>query len=270
MAQTYCYLPNATELSPQVIASVSNGFAQLRSAGVKALWRFAYDHSMPGENYYTTDTVLGHIRQLETTMAKNTDALYALQAGFLGSWGEWHSSQTNLESNASSTSAIVEAELFSLLPADRKINVRVPVYKLSGVLRRGGATADRMAYGVLATTEQAKLNTAVARVGYDNDGFMSTMGDGGTFGSLYHSSEWERGEAKVAPFPAQNGAIRESRATPLYQVLVCDFGLATRQSMGHLWILSTAMQVGSRLGSQSTARCFGTKDINSTTPLGPW
>jgi hypothetical protein len=30
----------------------------------------------------------------------------------------------------------VEAELFTLLPPDRKLNVRVPVYKLGGALRR--------------------------------------------------------------------------------------------------------------------------------------
>ena len=49
-------------------------------------------------------------------------------------------------------SNIVEAELYSLLPADRKINVRVPVYKLSGVLRRPTgqpAPAAQRGYGGL-------------------------------------------------------------------------------------------------------------------------
>ena len=59
-----------------------------------------------------------------------------MQAGFIGSWGEYHSSIANIHANASAVSNIVEKELFTLLPADRKIQVRVPVYKLSGALRR--------------------------------------------------------------------------------------------------------------------------------------
>lgn len=45
------------------------------------------------------------------------------QAGFIGSWGEWHSSMQNLHANATATAAIVEAELIHLLPPDRKLNV---------------------------------------------------------------------------------------------------------------------------------------------------
>ena len=244
-------LPNATTLPPAAIDAMGKAFAKLRAAGVKALWRFAYDRAMPGEHYYTAETILGHIAQLRAPFSKQYDALYVLQAGFIGSWGEWHSSQTNLHANASAVSTIVEAELFQLLPPDRKMNVRVPVYKLAGVLRREaarGATvappppafcaaptpsrtvcpgafggindtqcqalgccffvhqtkpgpqcytktvapgpmlpspsrssvASPMGYGVL-DAQKAKENTAVARVGYDNDGFMSTTTDGGSW-----------------------------------------------------------------------------------------
>ena len=88
VAQTYCYLSNDTQLSPAALARMDNAFATLRKAGVKALWRFAYDQAMPGTHYYTEDTVLGHIKQLATPFAQHHDALYVLQAGFIGSWGE--------------------------------------------------------------------------------------------------------------------------------------------------------------------------------------
>lgn len=106
---------------------MASAFAKLRGAGIKALWRFAYDRDSPGREDYDANTILGHINQLAEVMHTNADALYVLQAGFLGSWGEWHSSLKNLSSNSSVTSAVVEAELFTLLPPDRKINVRVPV-----------------------------------------------------------------------------------------------------------------------------------------------
>jgi hypothetical protein len=136
VAQTYCYLSNDTQLAPAALRSMDAAFATLRRAGVKALWRFAYDRAMPGTHVYTEDTILGHIDQLAAPFAQHHDALYVLQAGFIGSWGEWHSSVTNLHANKTAVSNVVEAELFKLLPPDRKINVRVPVYKLSGVLRR--------------------------------------------------------------------------------------------------------------------------------------
>ena len=154
VAQTYCYLSNDTQLAPAALRSMNAAFATLRRAGVKALWRFAYDRAMPGTHVYTEDTILGHIDQLAAPFAQHHDALYVLQAGFIGSWGEWHSSMTNLHANKTAVSNIVEAELFSLLPADRKINVRVPVYKLSGVLRRPAGQpvlAAHRGYGGLGT-----------------------------------------------------------------------------------------------------------------------
>ena len=76
---------------------------------------------MPGTHAYTPDTILGHIDQLESVVADNLDALYVLQAGFIGSWGEWHSSKMNIHTNASAVSRIVEAELYTLLPAGKAI-----------------------------------------------------------------------------------------------------------------------------------------------------
>ena len=71
--------------------------------------------------------IAGHIEQLAPVVKANADQVYVLQAGFIGSWGEWHSSVTNLHANKTAVSNVVEAELFKLLPPDRKINVRVPV-----------------------------------------------------------------------------------------------------------------------------------------------
>eukprot|EP00040_Diaphanoeca_grandis_P035361 m.222177 g.222177 ORF g.222177 m.222177 type:complete len:689 (-) comp33365_c0_seq1:650-2716(-) len=296
VSQVYCYLPVNDTLTPQVFQSVQAAFDKLRSAGVKALWRFAYDRDMPGENDYTTETIVNHIAQLKDKFSTNIDAVYVLQAGFIGSWGEWHSSKRNIHLNATATSLIVEAELFELLPPDRKINVRVPVYKLGGVLRRaalpprpsspdsnstrchglspfpipiqecrgafGGINASQcealgccfnssvpgvafcrvpsfqlsfvvnrnqsspsspsssssssvpvgMDFGVLSG-DIAKGNTALARIGYDNDGFMSTLDDGGTFGNQFFNPSWA---SAGAPFPQLGTQLSSSRATPIF------------------------------------------------------
>ena len=123
VVQTYCYLgtPNQTvvpeHLSQDMLDRVDRAFSQLRSNSAKALFRFAYDHAMPGEHEYGPETILRHIDQLKQVVEPNIDALYVMQAGFIGSWGEWHSSKSNIHANATAVSRIVEAELFTLLPA---------------------------------------------------------------------------------------------------------------------------------------------------------
>ena len=292
VVQTYCYLVAENEaqvpaqLSAEVLSRVAEAFTRLRMGKAKALLRFAYDRAMPGTHKYSASTILGHIKQLAPLVALNDDALYVLQAGFIGSWGEWHSSISNIHANSTAVTEIVEAELFTLLAPDRKLNVRVPVYKLSGALRRkmsgpsrakklicdasmagpcpgprcpartackgafGGINAstchalgccfapcdgcaecfvgytfsrpvtaaepaaDRMAYGVAT---ESKSNTAVARVGFDNDGFMSTSTDGGTWGPQYTRSTWdENTDGDSAPFPHMGGHTKGSLAAPTF------------------------------------------------------
>ena len=260
------------QLSRGVLGKVAEAFSRLRMAGAKALFRFAYDRSMPGTHRYSAETIVGHIGQLQPVMALNEDGLFVLQAGFIGSWGEWHSEIAEIHANATAVTEIVEAELYTLLPPDRKLNVRVPVYKLSGALRRemggepsrqqlrcspsalgrvackgayGGinassclalgccfetcdgcpecyagytfsrpveaASADRMAFGVAT---ESKSNTAVARIGFDNDGFMSTSTDGGTWGAQYTRRAWgENTDGDSAPFPVMGGSEDGSLST---------------------------------------------------------
>ena len=71
------------------IDAMGKAFAKLRAAGAKALWRFAYDRAMPGEHYYTAETILGHIAQLRAPFSKQYDALYVLQAGFMRPCPTW-------------------------------------------------------------------------------------------------------------------------------------------------------------------------------------
>ena len=215
IAQAYCFLPTDPVLSPAFLSRVNTSFQTLRDHGIKALLRFLYDHKSPGEGNYTFDTIAGHIQQLAPIVQGNADQVYVLQAGFIGSWGEWHGSKNHLRDNATGVADMLRRELYTLLPLDRKVQVRVPEYKSQLVLRPylphppwqqeavprahahvtehqeypsalparlllAPAPDPRMAFG-LATS--ATPNTAVSRIGFDNDGFMSTSSDGGTWPS---------------------------------------------------------------------------------------
>ena len=72
-----------------------------------------------------------------------------------------------------------------------------------------------MAFGVAT---ESKSNTAVSRIGFDNDGFMSTGTDGGTWGSQFTRASWEQNtDGNSAPFPAMGGGLANgSLATPTF------------------------------------------------------
>jgi hypothetical protein len=205
VVQAYCYLDGESDLiPPALLETLDRGFDRLRASGVKALFRFAYDHCPvddKGEGNYTVERILKHVAQLGPTMQRNADAVYVLQAGFVGCWGEWHSSRAwmehrQLEGNSSDIARIVAAELEQLIPPDRKMMMRYPWDKCCGRDSNGGAlrSATSEALGLEWGTVDASTahsSKAFARIGFDDDGFMCcgpTNNDGGTWGtSLYGS-----------------------------------------------------------------------------------
>jgi hypothetical protein len=209
VVQAYCYLDGEHDtIPPTVFRTLERGFDRLRAAGVKALFRFAYDHCPvddQGEGNYTVERIVRHIEQLGPTMLRNADAVYVLQAGFVGCWGEWHSSRAwrehrQLEGNSSDIARIVGAELQHLIPPDRKMMLRYPWDKCcgrdssGGALRSANAASQGLEWGTVDAST-AHSSKAYARIGFDDDGFMCcgpASNDGGTWGtSLYGSPTYE-------------------------------------------------------------------------------
>ena len=248
VAQLYYYLPcegdpcNET-LPAEVIEGVATTLKALRSVGVKALWRFAYDQCDTGDgdtgtHNYTATTILAHIAQLKDIFLAHIDAVYVLQAGFVGCWGEWHGAKIMLNPfgpGRAGVQQMLQAELFDLLPPDRKIMLRYPAAKFDSVLHRdcaqtvpantacggfGGLVPSgelpppdpSMAFGV-ATAANFKDNTAAARLGYDNDFFMCDQTGGGTWvGGAQHDGDVPRTSrvlqnGQLDPRDGKNGQI---------------------------------------------------------------
>lgn len=147
-------------------------FGTARSRGLKLVIRFVYNPG-PGS---TTDPrranpdaplnlVLQHIAQLKPLLVANVDAIAAMQAGFVGHWGEWHSSKYLHDHRR----AIVDA-LLSALPRNRMLQLRYPRYK------------EIFYHGPLTATH-AFSGTDASRVGHHNDCFLRDLDDGGTYRS---------------------------------------------------------------------------------------
>jgi hypothetical protein len=166
---------HAQDLPPKVLEDVDAGFAAARTAGIKVIVRFYYDNgegyaSGTGANDAPKDWMIKHIQQLAPVLRRNEDVLFVYQAGFIGAWAEWHSSQNFRDgmADAAIRKEVVEAMLAGS-PESRTVGLRYPAYK-------------RMFYGTAPiSAAQAFTATSLARVGHFNDCFVSGTDDVGTY-----------------------------------------------------------------------------------------
>ena len=152
-------------LSSTTLATLAAGLDRVRAAELKIIVRLAYSSEAGGADAPLA-TVLGHLEQLTPLLRDHADVIVALEAGFIGEWGEWHHSTSGLDTPAA-RKAVVEAEL-AALPPSRTVLVRTPMYKHEGW---GGPLAEAEAFG----------GGDAARIGHHNDCFLATDSDWGTF-----------------------------------------------------------------------------------------
>jgi hypothetical protein len=162
-------------IDPNGLNNIRSVFTTARSRGLKLVIRFAYNDG-PGS---TTDAnlanpdapielVLQHIDQLKPILVENADVIAVMQAGFVGHWGEWHSSKYlhPLEYRK----AIVDA-LLAALPRDRMLQIRYPRYK-------------QIFYQTPLTAQEAFSGSDKSRIGHHNDCFLRDQDDAGTYKSV--------------------------------------------------------------------------------------
>ncbi|MCU0497520.1 MAG: DUF4832 domain-containing protein [Anaerolineae bacterium] len=155
---------------------IDSQFENARAAGVKVIPRFAYNFPMGGEFPYTDpdaplSQVLAHIEQLRPLLTAHADVIAFMEAGFVGAWGEWHSSthvlvDPNTGLNDSSI-AIIDA-LLNALPTNRMIAMRYLPHK-------------RQLYPNALTIAEAFSGSDQARIGAHNDCFSASETDWGTY-----------------------------------------------------------------------------------------
>ena len=177
LAQTYCYLDGyiGKPIPEEKLVLLQKSFDNLRKRGLKAILRFAYEKDTNRRNGPTLQDILGHIHQLAPVIRKNADVIFVMQAGFVGAWGEWHSSAHELEKDHSALAAII-SKVLDVLPADRMTQVRVPKYK-RWVLEQSILGGRHQ----VIDAQTAHTNMPAARIGFNNDGFLARDTCGGTW-----------------------------------------------------------------------------------------
>ena len=181
-------------LPATLLAKLADGFATARRAGLKVIPRFLYNYPAGETGYQKAqdaplERVLGHIGQLKPVLAANRDVIAYLQAGFIGAWGEWHTSSNDLTVPAARTQ--IRDALLDALPADRFLQVRYPPY-----LMAWAPQAARWGDG-----------SAASRIGVHNDCFLASSTDVGTYSDHAATRGRERqyvaALSRTAPFGAE-------------------------------------------------------------------
>jgi hypothetical protein len=187
------------------LTKLEAGFANLRKQGLKAVLRFAYNYPETESEYLnaqdaTLSRVKSHIQQLQPVLQRNADVIAVVQGGFIGAWGEWHTSSNNLTTPA--RKAAVRDALLQALPSQRLLHLRYPAD-----LAQWYPTTATLAQALSATPPPA------ARIGLHNDCFLASSDDVGTyFAETAPESEALRTYAQQAS--AVTGAGGETCAPP--------------------------------------------------------
>lgn len=154
-------------LNQGILTMIENDFNFLRQAGMKGVIRFAYSDNI-GQSDAPLNIVLNHIDQLKPLLQQNSDVILVMQAGFIGAWGEWHSSTNGLDTVTSRR--IILFKLLDALPSNRMVQVRTPHFKQEIFNNYNPIPID-----------SAFLETYYARTGHHNDCFLSSWDDFGTY-----------------------------------------------------------------------------------------
>ena len=163
-------------LPESFLAAVADGFDIARDQGMKVIVRGSYGFKGPDGDYTSyqdppRDYVENHIEQLAPIFAGNADVIALFEAGFIGPWGEWHTTQIAKDYD------LGRELLFHILdhtPADRLVLVRYPYLKQQIFKEFGGGFA-------MVDAGNAYGGERVARVGHHNDCFLSSPIDVGTY-----------------------------------------------------------------------------------------
>ncbi|PJF36038.1 MAG: hypothetical protein CUN49_07535 [Candidatus Thermofonsia Clade 1 bacterium] len=179
LVRTYYLLERYRDrpLDTFVLEALQADMHTARSNGFKVILRFAYNFPTNADYQASLDApldiVLQHIAQLKPILRAHADVIAHLEAGFIGAWGEWHSSSNRLidypERGLNTPARAIISSLLEALPQTRMVALRYPLLK-------------QQLFGVQPLhEEQAFSGEPQARIGAHDDCFLASATNRGTY-----------------------------------------------------------------------------------------
>jgi hypothetical protein len=194
-----------SKISNSFLNNMKTDFTKIRAAGIKCIVRFAYsDDPSDAQRDATKNKILSHINQLKPILQANSDVITAVQAGFIGAWGEWYYTDnfgmSPTANDYSNRKTVLEAVLAAV--PNRMVQVRTPKLKT-------------MMYGTTSAVSltQAFGSSSTARIGHHNDCFLANGSDSGTYTSnIVNEQLYLEQETKFLPMGGESCAVNAPRS----------------------------------------------------------
>jgi hypothetical protein len=186
-------LPTANgPLPAAMLAEMEQRLLAFAGTGTRLLVRFTYNFGPIGADDAPLPVIATHLDQVMPILMRHRDLIFALEAGFLGTWGEWHNS-THGNDSETARRLVLDRERHHVAGAF-PILVRLP-----------GALLD---YNGTASPNP--------ELGMHNDYFASDAHDGGTYFPRDGRTDAElrayaQAVASSGMFVAEFGALDPSR-----------------------------------------------------------
>ena len=169
-------------ISSAYLKKMEDIFNAIRGGGAKAIVRFAYrdnNNNLDQDQEPTLSITLKHVEQVKPILTSFEDVLFVLQAGFIGSWGEWYYTThfSKMEDRRTLTDALLDA-----VPVSRQIQLRTPAFKMK---------MYDLSVKDTITAATAHDGSAISRLGGHNDCFGADANDSGTFESDAARKLWK-------------------------------------------------------------------------------
>ena len=201
------YLENFVNgsISSTYLTNMQSDFARIRAAGLKCIVRFAYaDNSDSGVAHDANKaTILSHIAQLTPILQANADIIALVQAGFIGSWGEWYYTDNfgmnPTQADYTNRKAVLDA-LLAVLP-NRMTQLRTPALKQHTYNTNSPLSLT-----------QAYTSASIARIGHHNDCFLASSDDYGTYVNTSTEYPYLEQETKYVPMGGETCALNAPRS----------------------------------------------------------
>ncbi|MCH9683709.1 MAG: DUF4832 domain-containing protein [Deltaproteobacteria bacterium] len=163
------------DLPAALLDGLQDVFAAARDAGIKLKVRFAYNYSGDGEDT-TLQWMTTHVNQLGPVLSENADTIASMDAGFVGRWGEMHSSTDIVPAGGDEQAAIADLveEILAQTPDTLSVGVRYPRI----VRNLFGEENYELDLG------EAFSGSDQSRVGWYNDCLWSNEGNTGTYSGV--------------------------------------------------------------------------------------
>jgi hypothetical protein len=99
------------ELSATMLKDINTRMAAFAGTGMRLIVRFTYNFGPigPGAMDAPIDVISTHIDQVAPILLQYKDMIFAVEAGFIGTWGEWHDS-TNGNDTAAAHEVVLDKE----------------------------------------------------------------------------------------------------------------------------------------------------------------